>query len=169
MPFEYVWRNQEANFGKPVEKEVNGGTHITIEIVLRKDDKFIALRRECIPGHETPSNIEKHPKGLLFFCHNLIRYGESIEKCVKRIVKEQARVNVVKFSVVDIETVVMEESGGKKVKQWAFVPYVIADIDEIPKEGVCGNEVFEVVVFDKSNIPNDFAWWKKKEVMEFFR
>lgn len=160
--FEYYWKDKEANFGPPIEKGVHGGTHITLEIILKKGNQYIALRRQSIPGHEPPPHIGKHPKGLLFFCHNLIRYGETIEQCVKRIAKEQAGVNVKNFRVVDIDSIIQEKDG-----QWAFIPHIIAEVEEIPKPGKYGNEVNEVIIFDKQNIPEDFAWWTQKEVKEF--
>lgn len=157
---EYNWKNKEANFGPPIEKPVEGGTHITFEIILKKGDKYIALRRQSIPEHEAPPHITE--QGLLFFCHNLIRYGESVEDCVKRIVKDQAGVNVTDFKVVDIDSAVQE-----KDKQWAFTPHVMAEVDEIPKPGMFGNEIKEVVEFNKSSIPSDFAWWSQDELKEF--
>ena len=162
MTFEYIWENNEANFGPPIKKEVDGGTHITCEIILKKGEEYVALRRQSIPGHESPPHIEKHPKGLLFFCHNLIRYGETIEQCVKRIVKEQTGVNIKNFKIVDIDSELQE-----KDNQWAFTPNVIAEIEEIPKKGVYGNEITEVITFTKDNVPNDFCWWSKSELEEF--
>ncbi len=160
MEFEYNWQNNEANFGHPISKEVDGGTHITFDILLKKDDKYFALRRKCIPGHEVPPESEENT--LLFLCHNLIRYGESVEECVKRIVKEQSGVNVLSYQVVDLRTVLMEESGGKEMKQWEIIPFIIAEIDTIPELGNHGNEVFEVVTFTKDNIPSDLAFGKQK-------
>ena len=160
MGAEYNWQNNEANFGPPLEKEVDGGTHITFDILLKKEDKYFALRRECIPGHEVPPGSEEHPQGLLFVCHNLIRYGESVEQCVKRIVKTQSGVNVLSYQVVDLRTVLMEESGGKQIEQWAIIPFIIVEVDKTPEPGNYGNEVKEVVAFTKDKIPIDFAFGK---------
>ncbi len=159
MSFQYIWKNKEANFGKPLKKQVKGGTHITCEIILKKDNKYIALRRKGIPGHESPSHNNK-----LFFCHNLIRYGESLEKCIKRIVKQQAGVNVKRSKVVYIDSNIQS-----KDKQWSFTPHVIAELEKIPKKGKYGNEIKEVKLFTKNNIPNDFAWWSKKDLKEFLK
>ena len=164
MSFQYIFKNKEANFGSPLKKQVKGGAHITCEIILKKDNKYIALRRLSIPGHESPPHIKKYPKGLLFFCHNLMRYGESLDKCVKRIVREQTGVNVKKSKVVYIDS-----SLQSKDKQWAITPHVIAELGKIPKKGKYGNEIKEVVLFNKNNIPNDFAWWNKKELKEFLK
>lgn len=161
--FEYYWRNKEANFGPPIEKDVNGGTHITFEIVLKKGDKFIALRRpEAIPGHELPPKTKNYPNGLFYFCHNLIRYGEPIETFIKRTVKEQAGVGVKNYKILDISSEVQD-----KDDQWAFTPYVIAEVEKIPQPGKYGNDVTEVITFDKHTIPEDFGWWTQEELKEF--
>jgi len=155
---EYNWKNKEANFGAPISNQVKGGTHITFEIILKKDGKYIALRRpNGIPEHELPPNAKS--EGSLYFCHNLIRYGESMEDCVERIVKDQAGVSVKNIKVLYIDSEVQE-----KDDQWAINPTVIADIDDTPK---VNNEVTEVIEFDKNNIPEDFAWWSSKELKEF--
>jgi len=161
--FKYYWKNKEANFGPPLENPVAGGTHITFEIVLKKGDKFIALRRhEAIPGHELPPKAKNHPQGLLYFCHNLIRYGESIEECVKRIVKEQAGISIKSFRIVNIDSFVQE-----KDDQWAFTPHVIAEVEKIPQPGKYGNEVTEIITFDRNAIPEDFGWWTQEELKKF--
>ena len=160
MNFKYLWKNKEANFGIPLEKQVSGGTHITFEIILKKIDKYIALRRpNGIPQHELPPHAKNFPKGLLYFCHNLIRYGESMENCVKRIVRDQAGVLVKSFKVVYIDSSVQE-----KDNQWAFMPHVVSEVEQIPQTN---SAVTEIVLFDKKNIPEDFAWWTKKELQDF--
>jgi len=159
MAFEYHYENNEANFGKPLPNQVEGGMHITFEIVLKKEDKFIALRRpRGIPNHRLPSHARDHPEGLLFFCHDLIRYGEPVEDCVKRIVLDQAGVEVESFRLIEIDSALQDD------KTWALTPHVIAEIKEIPKTT---SEVTEVIVFDNNNIPDNFAWWTKEEVSEF--
>ena len=160
MGFDYHWKNKEANFGPPLEKEVKGGTHITFEIILKSGEKYVALRRSnAIPGHELPPKAKDKPEGLLYFCHNLIRYGESIENCVKRIVRDQAGINVESFELVDLESEVQE-----KDSQWAITVYIIAEVDKIPEKSP---EVPEIVTFDKESIPDEFGWWTKEELKEF--
>ena len=161
MSFEYNWKNKEANFGPPVPKQMDGGTHITFEIILKKDNQFVALRRpNAIPEHELPAQAKNYPNGLLYFCHNLIRYGEPIETFIKRTVKEQTGVGVKNYKILDISSEVQD-----KDDQWSFMPYVIAELADIPQTN---QEVTEVVLFDKNSIPNDFGWWTKDELKEFF-
>jgi len=161
MSFEYNWKNKEANFGPPTPKQVSGGTHIAFEIILKKDNQFIALRRpNAIPEHELPPQAKNYPNGLLYFCHNLIRYGEPIGTFIKRTVKEQAGVGVKNYKILDISSEVQD-----KDDQWSFMPYVIAELADIPQTN---QEVTEVLLFDKNSIPDDFGWWTKDELKEFF-
>jgi len=161
--FHYIWKNKEANFGPPLKKQVDGGTHITFEIILKKGGKYIALRRpDAIPGHEHPAKPKTNSKGFLYFCHNLIRYGESVEECVRRIVKQQTGAAVSRLKIVHIDSFVQA-----KDNQWAFMPYVIAELEKIPESGTYGNKVTEVVQFTKTSIPEDFGWWKNEEIKDF--
>ncbi|GEM_PF-1180776 len=168
MTFEYQWKYNEANFGPPIKTEVNCGTHITFEIILKKGKEYIALRRpDGIEGHVMTPKEKKSKSGKLYFCHDLIRYGESVEKCVKRVVKSQCGANVKKFETVFLETILKDEKWGLKNKQWAIVPHIIAEVDKIPKVGNYFNPVTQVVVFNKNTIPNDFAWWSKNDLEKF--
>ena len=168
MTFEYSWKNKEANFGPPAQKEVDGGTHITFEIILKKGEEYIALRRsKGIKGHVMTQEEKKSKRGKLYFWHDLIRYGESADQCIKRVVKTQSAVNVKQFQTVFLETILKDEKWGLKNKQWAILPHIIAEVDKIPKKGNYSNPVTEVILFTKSTIPDDFAWWSKKELKEF--
>lgn len=160
MNFKYNWKNKEANFGLPLEEQISGGTHVTFEIILKKEGKYIALKRpNGIPEHELPPHAKDYPQGLLYFCHNLIRYGESMESCVKRIVREQAGVEIIKLQVVYIYSEIQA-----KDNQWTINPCIIAEVEKIPQINL---DVTKVVLFDKNNIPEDFAWWTKEELREF--
>ena len=158
--FKYHWENNEASFGPPIKDEVPGGAHVTFEIILKYGDKFIALRRpKGISGHKPPEKSKDYPGGLLYFCHDLIRKGESTEDCIKRIVKDQAGVGITGFKVIDFESLIQKGDG-----QWAMIPYVIAEVEEVPKPS---SDVSEVAVFEKENPPDDFAWWEPGEVKEY--
>lgn len=160
MSYNYNWKNKEANFGLPLEEQVSGGAHVTFEIILKKEGKYIALRRpNGIPEHELPDKAKHSPRGLLYFCHNLIRYGESIEECTKRIVKEQAGVEIIKLQVAYIYSEVQV-----KDNQWTINPCIITEVEKVPQ---INSDVTEVVLFDKNNIPEDFAWWTKEDLLEF--
>ncbi len=165
MEFEFNWKNKEANFGLPAEKEIDGGTHFTIEIILRHRDKFIAVRRpKGYTGHQLPPKAENHPKGCLYFCHDLPRWGETLEKAVNRIVKNQIGVSVKDIRVVDFDMSTYPDKLHEGNKQWALLLFVYAEISKIPKTS---KNVTEVVVFDKNSVPYDFGWWEKNEVKDF--
>ena len=162
--FKYIWKNKEANFGKPLKRQIRGGTHVTFEIIPIYDGKIVAMRRKSIPEHESPPDINYHPRGKLFFCHNLIRYAEPMDKFVKRTVKSQTGVSIRGWKIVRFES-----SYQKKDGQWALLGYIIAKLSQLPKPGKYGNKVTEVVTFTQKNIPGDFAWWSKKELQNFMR
>lgn len=156
----HYWENKEANFGKPLKNEVKGGAHVTLEIILKKDGKYVLLRRpKGIPRHRNPGYSRSYPNGFLYFCHDLIRYGESVEKCVRRIVRNQAGVGVKSLKIIYIESVVRGDN-------WAIIPHVIAEISALPKKS---RDVSEVVVFGRNNVPEGLAWWSSKDLKEFLR
>ncbi|QQG38968.1 MAG: hypothetical protein HYS32_00700 [Candidatus Woesearchaeota archaeon] len=164
MAYEYIWKHKEANFGKPLKKQVKGGTHITFEIVPTFKGKIIAFKRKSIPGHEEPPHAKEHPEGLLFFCHNLIRFAEPFDKFVNRVIKEQCGVSVKSYKVVDFESFYQD-----KDDQWALLGYVIVELNKLPKLGTYGNKIYKVIQFNSKNIPNNFAWWSKDDVKGFIK
>ena len=163
--FEYNWKNKEANFASPVAKEVSGGTHISIENILTFQGKFVALRRpEANPEHEIPEKAQKAEKALLYFVHNLPRWGETLDQYVKRVVMDYAGVKVRSYKIVDLEIELYEDT-----QQWAWTPYTLVELASLPTPGVYGNEITEVVTFDISTIPDEFCWWEKDELEQFLR
>ncbi|MDP3784644.1 MAG: hypothetical protein Q8R12_01020 [bacterium] len=163
MTFEYHWTNREANFGPPMPNQIPGGAHISLEIILRYNNNFVALRRpNAIPGHELPLKAKDYPNGLLYFCHDLVRYGEPVGDSIRRIVREQAGVDVKTYKVVEIWSEVQA-----KDKQWAFTPAVIVEIENDPELKSGDNAITAIVKFNLSNIPNDFGWWGQNELKEF--
>ncbi len=161
--FVYNWEKQEANFGSPISGEVSGGTHISIENILKYKGQYIALRRpEANPQHEVPKKAEEIGKPLLYFVHNLPRWGETMDNYINRVIKDYAGVGVVNYRVVGISMEVYEDTN-----QWAWTPYAIVELDKLPVTGRYGNEVTEVVSFTQENIPDEFGWWTKQELEEF--
>ena len=166
MTFEFSWTNKEANFGVPAQKEVDGGTHFTIEIILKNKSKYVMVRRpRGYPGHQLPPKAKDYPKGCLYFSHDLPRWGETLNQVVERIVKSQLNAEVEKIKVLnlDMETYPDElhEEGNK---QWAITLYVTAELKDLPR---LTDEITEVVTFDKESIPEGIGWWEKEELKEF--
>ena len=162
MNFDYTWKRDEANFWPVLSKEVHKWTHITCDILLQKWDTYYAFRRKSRPEHEAPPELQKNPEWVLFICHNLVIYWETMRECISRIVVEQCWLSVIDYTVKDIRTFLMEESWWKKITQRAIVPFVVAYINEEPVPWMYWNEISEVVSFTKDTIPNWFAWGKEK-------
>lgn len=163
--FKYHWTNREANFGPPVTGEVRGGTHISIENFLMFEGKFVALRRpEANPQHELPPKAQKAGSALLYFVHNLPIWGETMDEYVNRVVMENTGVKVKNYKVVGLDMELYENT-----QQWAWTPYILVELESLPKLGVYGNEITEVVTFDIGTIPDEFGWWEKDELQEYLR
>jgi hypothetical protein len=165
MAFKYLWKNKEANFGKPIKTEVLGGTHFAAECILKFNGNYVALRRpKAIPEHEIPPKALKSKTACLYDVHGLPRWGESKDEFIQRLVKDQAGVNVKNFRVAEIEMGVYP-----KTKQWYIEPVFFVEVDKLPTPGVYGNQVTEVVTFNKNNVPEDFGWWSKKQIEDFLK
>lgn len=165
MSYTYQWKNKEANFASPVETEISGGTHISIECILKYQGKYIALRRpQAVPEHEIPKKAQESAKPCLYDVHGLPRWGETTEQCVTRLVKEQAGVGVAYFRTAYLDMNVHPET-----KQWSIEPVLFVEVDALPIPGIYGNEVVEVVTFDKQTVPEDFGWWSKEQIKEFLQ
>ena len=164
MVFNYYWKRKEANFGKPLKRQVKGGTHVTFEIIPTYRGRVVALRRQSIPGHEKPPGAKEHTEGMLFFCHNLIRYAEPMDVFVNRVVKSQTGIGIKNWNIVDFESFWQD-----KDDQWALLGYIVAELEKLPKPGLHGNRVKEVLTFTSKDIPNNFAWWSKEELRAFLR
>jgi ADP-ribose pyrophosphatase YjhB (NUDIX family) len=160
MTFQYQWHRKEANFGLPIEGEVAGGSHFTIENILKFEGRYVGLRRPmAVPGHEVPPRAVRAKRPMLYFVHDLPIWGESLDQYVSRIVHEQAGVEVKRFRVVDLTMNTYEDS-----QQWALTPYVLVELDRLPIVGKYGNEVSEVVTFTKETVPDDFGWYERDEL-----
>lgn len=147
----YSYTNREANFGKPLKSEVKGGTHLTLEVVLERGRNIVALRR--------PHGLHDGPKNALYFPHGLMRFGETVEQCVERLVREQAGVGTVGAKVHSLDSWVDEN------QHWHLALNVVALIQEQPAPS---QEVSEIIEFSRAEIPEDLAWWSPKEMAELF-
>lgn len=165
MIFKYYWQNKEANFGEPISTEISGGTHLSCELVLKYQGKYVALRRPAaIPEHEIPRKAKSLPNGALYFVHGLPRWGENMTIYIKRVLKDQTGVGLKEYRVVDLEMDVYLDTN-----QWVITPDLIVEIDRLPTTGVYGNQITEVITFTKDHIPEDFGWWSKQELEEFLK
>ena len=161
----FHWNHKEANFGAPQKKEIDGGTHFSIEIILIYHKKYVAVRRpHGYPGHQLPPKATAYPQGCLYFCHDLPRWGETLDNAVCRIVKHQIGVGVQNMRVLDLNMETYPDEFHEGNRQWAITLYVLADLKSLPK---AGKVVTEVVTFDISSIPSNMGWWEADEFVEF--
>ena len=165
MEFEFNWQNKEANFGLPETKEIDGGTHFTIEMMLRHAGKFVMVRRpEGYPGHQLSPKAKDYPEGCLYFCHDLPRWGESLPEAVKRVVASQIGAEVQDIRILDLNMQTYPDDQHEGNRQWAITAYVAVELTGLPE---INDKVTEVRVFDEASIPDDMGWWEQDELRDF--
>jgi len=85
----------EANFGPPILREVVGGVHIAPECITVEDGDFVMA--------EWPDGLPRHDAGrVVRFPHGLILYGETVEDCAARLIRDQLGMAVTKVEVLKI-------------------------------------------------------------------
>lgn len=85
----------EANFGPPILREVVGGVHIAPECITVENGDFVMA--------EWPHGLPRHDSTrVVRFPHGLILYGETVEECAARLVREQLGMDVRKVDVLKI-------------------------------------------------------------------
>ncbi|MBI1978747.1 MAG: hypothetical protein HYS62_01645 [Candidatus Aenigmarchaeota archaeon] len=142
--------NNEANFGKPIENEIVGGTHLAPEIITWDGEKFYAVHWfDGLPRHDKLNAIR--------FPHGLIIWGETIFDCAKRLVEEQLRMNVKSAKVLTIESYVDKEN------HWHIEPEILAKVSGNPRKPVKNSEI---IIFELENTP-EMAYWKSKKFKKF--
>jgi hypothetical protein len=147
-----VYRHREANWGPPLAREVAGGSHLALEVPLRYRDSLVALLlvRGVHGGDPTK----------LYFPHDVMRVGQSVDDDVARIVEDACGAEV-----ADLTPVGLEAWTGER-RHWHVCYTTIARIRKLPKAG--GN-VREVVRFTRDAIPRTpFAWWSKPDLRATF-
>lgn len=157
MSKQHHWTHHEANFSAPIADEVAGGAHVSFEILPSYKGAYALTRRpHGVAGHVLPESAAQHPRGMLYFCYDLIRFGESTEQCIQRIVSSQIGVTVARWRAVQFYSFVHPGNNN-----WALTPCFIAELTELP---IVGGVITEVVQFTKDSIPQDIAWWGAEDV-----
>ena len=103
-----------------------------------------------------PDGLHDGPKNALYFPHGLIRFGETVDECVGRLVMEQAGAEVRRTHLYTMSSWVED-------RHWHLCLNVLAEIESPPRPG---DEVSEVVVVDRDHVPSDFAWWTPDQARE---
>lgn len=145
--YPYYYSHGEANFGAPISEEVSGGAHLTFDVILHTGRTIHALRR--------PRGLHDGPKDALYFPHGLIRFGESVDDCAKRLAEQQAGVGVLSTRLYTMPSWVDED------QHWHICLNVLAEVERPPR---AAGEVSEVVPVTADHRPDDFAWWTVEQM-----
>jgi ADP-ribose pyrophosphatase YjhB (NUDIX family) len=143
----YYYTHREANFGKPLRTEVSGGAHLTFDVVLHRGASVYALR--------LPAGLHDGPKNALYFPHGLIRFGETVLDCARRLAKDQAAVDVTRAGLYTLPSWVDEND------HWHLCLNVLAEVEDVPP---VGGHVSEVVEITSTTIPDEFGWWTVEQM-----
>lgn len=146
----YKALHNEANFGKPIVTQVSGGSHLTFEMITVSKGKFYMTRwPKGLPRHDDPLNTLRFP-------HGLIRFGESLEQCARRLVKDQLGMKVKSADIAYWDAHVDDKN------HWHIEPGCIVHVTGKP---VLPKGASEIVAFDLSNIPK-MTFWSKADFLE---
>lgn len=146
----YIAKGGEANFGKPIQSQVDGGTHITFELITKKGKTFYMTRwPDGLPGHDDPPNALRFP-------HGLIRFGEALDECATRLVGEQLGMKVKHVEILYWDSYVDDYD------HWHIEPGCLVEVEGTPK---LPENASEVVTFTIDNIPK-MSFWTKSEFID---
>ncbi|SRR6266478_1263917 len=149
----YRATHNEANFGKPIVSQVSGGSHITFEMITVRDGIFYMTRwPKGLPRHDDPPNTLRFP-------HGLIRFGETLLQCAKRLVKDQLGMGVKSAKIA------YWDSNVDDADHWHIEPGCIVRVDGKPR---LPKGASEIVTFDVSNIP-EMTFWPREDFLELVR
>ena len=143
----------EANFGKPITAQVVGGTHITCELVTKSGQTFYVTEwPRGLPRHDDPPNSVRFP-------HGLIRFGESLQDCAKRLVNDQLGMLAQHVKVLYIDSYVDDKN------HWHIEPGCLVEVSGTP---TVPREASRITEFDVSAVP-DLTFWERAEFLDTIR
>lgn len=128
----------EANFASPIMREVQGGAHITFELLTKQCGHFYMTR--------WPNGLPRHDpdKETLRFPHGLIKFGETVEQCCTRLAYNQLGMELSSSRVINIDSYV-DSANHWHIEVWCVV---------------------EVVTFTRETIPSDITCWEIDELKD---
>ena len=145
--------HNEANFGRPIVTQVSGGAHLTFEMITVQNGRFHMTRwPKGLPGHDDPPNVLRFP-------HGLIRFGESLQNCARRLVKDQLGMAVKQVEVAYWDSYLDD------MNHWHIEPGCIAHVVGKP---IVPTGAAEIITFDLSQIP-EMTFWPRKDFLELVR
>lgn len=146
----YIASKDEANFGPTISEQVEGGSHITFELIATDGHNFYMTRwPNGLPGHDDPENVLRFP-------HGLIRRTESLEECASRLVKEQLGMSVKEVRIAYWDSYLDEHD------HWHVEPGCIVFVSGKPK---IPPQASEILSFTIDDIP-DMSFWSKEDFLE---
>lgn len=149
----YIATNNEANFANPITTQVSGGTHITFELITKKDKIFYMTRwPKGLPRHDDPPNVLRFP-------HGLIRFGESLIDFSKRLVRDQLGMGVKSVKIAYWDSYL------DSTNHWHIEPGLIVELKGTPR---IPKDASEIVSFDIKNIP-EMTFWPKNDFIEIIK
>jgi len=149
----YRTHHNEANFGKPIAYQWPGGTHITFEMITVSQGKFFMTRwPKGLPGHDDPRDTLRFP-------HGLIRLGESLDQCARRLIKSQLGMKAVSVKIAYWDSYLDNH------RHWHIEPGCIVHVAGRPK---CPAAASEIVVFTLDTLPA-MTYWPHRDFLEVVR
>ena len=143
----------EANFGKPIQTQVSGGSHITFELITKREQTFYATRWPSgLPGHDDPPNTLRFP-------HGLIRVGESLDECTERLVRAQLGMRVTDVRMLYWDSYVDDHD------HWHIEPGALVEVAGEPQ---LPDAASKIETFTASTLPN-LTFWSQAEFLEVVR
>jgi len=133
----------EANFPPPIDKEVVGGMHIAPECITRcGKQKFVMIEwPNGLPRHENHRTVR--------FPHGLMKFGETVEECIYRLVNDQLGMTVDLIQTLYIDSYV------DSMNHWHIEPWILVDVSGNPR---LPSEASRVIYFEGSNVPEGAFW-----------
>lgn len=140
----------EANFGRPIRSQIAHGTHITFEMITKRDGTFYAARWPSgLPGHDDPPNTLRFP-------HGLICRGESLDDCARRLVQGQLGMGVRAVRLAYWDSYLDDYD------HWHVEPGCVVEVTGRPRKP---KQASEIVTFDTEHFPA-MTFWSKGDFLE---
>lgn len=132
----------EANFPPPIDREVVGGLHIAPECITQEDGSFVMV--------DWPRGLPRHDSGhTVRFPHGLMMFGETIEQCAQRLIKDQLGMAVDDVRVLEIDSYLDDQN------HWHIEPLLLA---QVSGNAVLPSEANGVVRFQGDGVPEEAVW-----------
>ena len=141
---------RKAFFGPPLGKFVDGGAHLAMEVITKKESRVLMVNRK--------NGLFGRDYGKWFFPHGEMLFGEPPEDCAARLTKHVLGMDIKNFGLVGAWSWVSEEQ-----VHWHLVLISIASVTGNLK---LETGVREGKLFSLARLPSNTAYWSKKDLTE---